>query len=237
MTMSVKMNLGQITTNNVATTLVARPTDLSNGRLLIICQSVGNADVAIPVDGFQTSPIFDIGYTRFTIHWGIVGDDIPLQSTYSFTGSSGSRIFHSFSVDGDVDDTVEWLFENTSYPSPVLSSFPSPSLDVSNVGGRTRAYFNVGGMQRLARDWGNYTGGDFPALEENIQYDTGASNSSITYGITYLEDNDAAMETVDGGNFFPTGGSGQTGETEILTIALIGPLKKQTDILTPPPTF
>jgi hypothetical protein len=236
MTMSVKMNFGQITTNNVATTLVARPTDLSNGRLLIICQVV-QSNVATPADAFKTSPIFNIGWANFTIHWGIVGEDIPNQSTYSFTGSSGARIFHAFSVSGIVDDTVEWLFAHNTFSTPSLSQFPSPSLDVTPAGNKTRAYFNFGCMVRLAQDWANYTGGDFPALEENVQYDTGASNSSVTYGVTYLEDNSAQESTVQGGNFFPAGGSGQTGEFDTLTVALVGPEFKQTDILAPVLTF
>jgi hypothetical protein len=238
MTMTVHMTNGQVTTNNVATTLVARPTDLSNGRLLIICQVVQSGDdVAAPADAFNASPIFDIGWASFTIHWGIVGTDIPLQSTYSFTGSSGARLFHAFSVSGVVDDTIDLLFAHNTFSTPSLSQFPSPSLDVTAAGNRTRAYFNFGCMVRLEQDWGGYSGGDFPALEENVQYDTGASNSSVTYGVTYLEDNSAQKNTVQGGNFFPTGGSGQTGEFDTLTVALVGPILKQTDIIAPALVF
>lgn len=180
------------------------------------------------------------GSVGLDVWYGIQGVDFA-NAGGIFEGNSLGRATQLFRmrIEGNVDETCEVIANSKTFADgdPTSGYFSCDNLE-QIYADRERINVAFGGQEASLLEWLSFTGsyGLTDGFHHNV-VELGGSGGSVAMGLTWAEDNGAIQPRV-GGNRFYTQQPAQAGwRVALSNVIIYGAAKKQTDILTPPPTF
>ena len=216
-----------------ATATVSAPSGSQNGDIIMIVQSAFIAGFDAPA-GFKVA-LGKEGFTNLSAYWGILGEDF-VTTTYNLVGNSlNTANVCVIRITGVIDNTCEVIVDWLDHSNGDRTSFPSPDLTTLPPN-RPRLCLNLGAQQQSESNWIDYRQGDFDDPLD-INFVSPGTGNTISFGLGVFEDNAAVGNEVRGNNYYPIATSESGWRATTMTLALIGPVLPQTDLLSPAQAF
>lgn len=218
---------------------IGEPTGAQDGNLQFIVQAADIGGFVKPA-GWLDVPGVTSDYINLQLWWGIRGVHFS-GGVESLAGNSDGRATSllRFEVTGDVDETCIVLGDSLSYVTGEFGTtgyaYP-PSIDLSAYPNRPRLLCTFGGQEKVGGPFNSFDGAggmsDTPFVN---RLTTGADDCSFLFN--YLEDNAAIRGSNAQHKYYVWTPHDPVQRTACANFVILGPEKKQTDVMAPPVVF
>ena len=230
-------NTSRVLQTDQTTGVIAEPSGSQDGDLQVILQTADIGGMDIPA-GWQNALAVS-GGVNLDIWWGIRGVHFS-GGSISLSGNSVGygTILSRWRITGNVDDTIEFVVNDRSWTDGDRDYFYSDILPITGAENRARLLCSFGGQEKITEDWLSMTaqGSGFQNAFYRNAWEA-SPDGGVSHGVTWSEDNSAIYTQVPANRFYGFQPPLASQRVNMSNFYILEALKKQSDILTPPPTF